>query len=133
MKKLAKTENQKTKKAIFQNGELVGMLEDLDNPEIVKVDNFNFDKDGTRYGMTVISFVGNYGNNAVGYIKDGILVIAGHGKAYLFNHGYLSWDYAYEKLCPNWSRTDAKNIVLALEAKGYVNLHSNNSEIRELK
>ncbi len=102
---------------IDQNKQLEDLytLEDLAKPEIEDTHHVRLDKDGTNYDLLVFEIKGKFGNVEVGYVTNGLLVIGGDRKAYMFRKGdYLSYDYIHEKLCPNWSMKDAQNIRLAL-------------------
>lgn len=102
--------------------ELVGLIEDMPLPDISKIHHFRIDKDGTYYSILVFEINGNFGNENLGYVKDGLLIVGGRRGAYMFRKGdYLSADYIQEKICPNWSETDARNIQIALESKGLIN------------
>lgn len=91
-------------------------------PKINHIDQFTYQADGTLYDITVIDYTGTfYAPTTTGIVPNGILIIAGNRKAYCFHkHSYISQDYIHEKLCPNWSQTDAKNIREALLKRGWI-------------
>lgn len=137
MKKLVKTENQKNKKVFAEIGKDKTLkdlytIEDLSKPEIEETHHFRLDKDGTNYDILVFEIKGMFGNNNIGYLKNGILVIAGNKGAYMFRKGeYLSADYILEKICRGWSITDANNIKIGLEKRGLANTRCTGSTMIE--
>lgn len=96
------------------------MIEDLPNPEIVKVRHLRYEKDGTRYEMLGLKVKGSFSFGTLGAITNGWLVIDHlNRKAYLFTDGYKEIGYIAEKLGDPHnppSTTDLKNIQTLLHA-----------------
>lgn len=94
-------------------------MENRGIPNIERIHHVRQCADSTIYDVLAIEINGLFGNTSIGYLTDGILVIAFNG-AYMFRKNtYLAPEYLQEKL-KIWSTTDATNIKNILVDLGLV-------------